>query len=55
MMFSQWFGKWDSSIEHSAREGEVGGRLVSGEGNNIIVKVNTNLQLLQTRIPQLGQ
>ena len=24
MMFSQWFGKWDSSIEHSAREGGGG-------------------------------
>ena len=30
MMFSQWFGKWDSSIEHSAREG--GGRREIGEG-----------------------
>ncbi len=32
---------------------------MSGEGNNIRVKVNTNLQLLQTKIPhgsyQLGQ
>ena len=34
MMFSQWFGKWDSSIEHSAREG--GGRTEDGGGRREI-------------------